>query len=79
MATSTSAANAPSSSSGSNASSPKPGKFLENCEADDELAFTCEEPHIMAIYNFASTVAFEFRFDKAKDMIVSTLPSFVKF
>ena len=42
---------------------------------DDDLAFTCEEPHIMAIYNFASTVAFEFRFDKAKEMIVSLLPS----
>lgn len=35
------------------------------------MAFVCEEPHIMAVYNFASTVAFDFGFDRAKEMIVS--------
>ena len=64
------AANTSSSSSGSASSSQKQSLFEEACEADeDELAFVSEEPHIMAVYNFASTVAFDFGFDRAKEMI----------
>ena len=64
---STTGANTSSSSTNSAAASQK-SLFEDLCEAEEE-EFASEEPHIMAVYNFASTVAFEFGFDRAKDMI----------
>ena len=46
------------------------------CEADDpDLPddYESPHPHLMAIYNYSSVLAYEFRHDSAKEIVVSPI------